>query len=106
MVKTDWRCSAHRQVGPGDRAYLVKQGKPLGIFGRGRISGPAVRKQTEDGGRWYALITFDSSKGDVLWDPTKRLLVNEKELMRMPAAHRFKMMQKSGESLDFRIGHR
>jgi hypothetical protein len=35
----------------------------------------------------------------VLWDPMEHLLVDEEQLLRMPAAQRFKEMRKGGETL-------
>ena len=49
---------------------------------------------------WYVPIGFDVSRGDVLWDPMEHLLVDEEQLLHMPAAQRFKKMRKGGETLN------
>lgn len=51
-----WRCKAHTKIAFGDRAYLLKQGKPKGIFGRGTIVG----KHKWGKNYWDALIRFDA----------------------------------------------
>jgi hypothetical protein len=102
-VRDTWRCSAHTQVQPGDRAYLLAQGGALGIFGRGHIAGKARKSKHIPKGTnpWYVPIQFDMANGDVLFDPWEHFLVEADQLSQMPASQRFKMMQKSGESLDF-----
>jgi hypothetical protein len=45
-------------------------------------------------------IEFVKSRGDMLWDPAKRLLVHEEELSRMPRADRFENIQAAGETLN------
>jgi len=49
---------------------------------------------------WHVPIQFDVTQGDVLWDPVEHLLVDEEQLLPMPAAQRFKKMRKSGETLN------
>jgi hypothetical protein len=104
FAEDTWRCSAHRKIRAGDRAYLLKQPQPLGIFGRGHVSGIPVERRNVPKRQnvWAVPIQFDTSKDDVLFDPMKPFLVNEKQLFRLPAAQRFKFMQKSGERLDFK----
>jgi hypothetical protein len=101
-TKESWPCSAGRKVRDGDRAYLLKMGKPLGtlrsgIFGRGQIAGDAVRLGKHE---FRVDIEFVKSRGDILWDPAKHLLVHEEELSRMPRADRFKNIQAAGEKLN------
>jgi len=103
--KTHWETftrTTYRKIRLGDRAYLLKVGKPLGIFGRGHVVGKPQKWEEAPPGRnpWQVPIRFDVSSGDVLWDPVEHLLVDEKQLLRMPAAQRFKMMQKGGETLN------
>src|SRR5208282_2663532 len=69
-----WACKSHTKIRPGDRAYLLEQGKRSGIFGRGTI----VRKLKKGNNRWDALIRFDRSHDDVLRDPDEEgFLVDE-----------------------------
>jgi len=82
-AEESWTCLAHRQIQPGDRAYLLKQGRPvIGIFGRGQI---------ESVERKRVLIGFKVSRGDVLWDPGDlfdNFLVGEKQLFDLPVTRR------------------
>lgn len=101
-AKESWPCNAGKKVRDGDGAYLLKMGKPLGtlgsgIFGRGRISGGAVKLGSH---KFRVDIEFVKSRGDMLWDPAKHLLVHEEELSRMPGPDRFKKMQRAGETLN------
>ena len=91
-TRESWPCNAGKKVRDGDGAYLVKMGKPLGsltsgIFGRGRILGDAVKRGSHE---FRVDIEFVKSRGDMLWDPAKHLLVHEEELSPMPRADRFK----------------
>jgi hypothetical protein len=97
-----WSCAAHRKIRLGDRAYLLKVGKPLGIFGRGHIVGKPEKWEEAPRGKnpWHVPLQFDVRQGDVLWDPVEHLLVDEEQLLPMPAAQRFKKMRKSGETLN------
>ncbi len=58
-----WRLAAHRSAGIGDRVYLFRQGKgPRGIFGTGRIMGPAEPRHGSDEAAGSAMccpIRFD-----------------------------------------------
>ena len=82
-AKEPWRCAAHKKIHPGDSAYLLKQGKPIGIFGRGTVVGnPKRRARTVPGeAHWEVLIGFEVSRDDVLWDPADRFLVDESQLL-------------------------
>lgn len=71
-VEEWWPCKAHKKIDLDDRAYLLAQDKPMGIFGRGTI----VRKRKRGNIHW-ALIRFDRSHGDVLGDPEKGFFVDE-----------------------------
>ena len=100
-VEETWRCSAHRQIHIGDRAYFLSQDTRSGIFGRGHVVGTPFRGEKTPGKNpWQVPIRFDASRGDVLVDPWQRLLVEEEQLLRMPAAQRFKGIQKAGEKLE------
>jgi hypothetical protein len=102
VAEEPWACAAHRKIRIGDRAYLLKAGKPLGIFARGHVVGKPQKWEEAPPGRnpWQVPIRFDVSLGDVLWDPVEHLLVDEKQLLGMPAPQRFKKMQKGGETLN------
>ena len=72
VAEEPWPCAAHKKIRPGDRAYLLKVGKPLGIFGRGHVVGNAQWEEAPPGKNpWYVPIGFDVSRGDVLWDPAE-----------------------------------
>jgi hypothetical protein len=81
-----WSCAAYKKIHPGDRAYLLKQGKPIGIFGRGTVVDKPERKPKTLLGQshWQVLIGFEVSRGDVLWDPADRFLVDESHLLDLP----------------------
>lgn len=97
-----WTCAAHKTVRPGDRAYLLKQRKPIGIFGRGTIVGePTKRERAAEGrGSWEVRLRFDGSRGDVLCDPLEDTFVSEEQLLRMPIQKEQWQRQASGTSLD------
>ena len=78
-AKQRWRCKAHKKIRLGDRAYLLKQGKPIGIFGRGTVIGKPERNAKTISGQnpWQVLIGYEVSRGDVLWDPEDRFLVDK-----------------------------
>ncbi len=102
LTAESWPCNAGKRIRSGDRAYLLEMGKLLGtigrgIFGRGHIAGDAVRLGSHE---FRVNIEFVRSRGDLLWDPAKHLLVHEEELSRMPRADRFKNIQAAGEALD------
>jgi len=65
-----WPCKAYTKIRRGDRAYLLAQDRPMGIFGRGTIERKHERSKR-------ALIRFDRSHGDVLRDPEKEFFVDE-----------------------------
>jgi hypothetical protein len=97
-VTERWRCSAHLQVGPGKRAYLFKQGAPpRGIFATAEIVGPAERNTDAEHGeaRYVVPLHFE-----VLLDPTKRLLISEADLLRLPAPEHRWRTQASGVGLE------
>jgi putative restriction endonuclease len=77
-VTEPWRCLAHKSIQPGDTAYFLKLGDhPQGIFGVGTITARATKNSGALPGQnaWQAPIVFQQ-----LVDPTRRLLVSEKEL--------------------------
>lgn len=82
-AKERWECHSYKRIHPGDRAYLLRQGGTIGIFGRGTVLKKLGGKQV--------LIGFKRSGDDVLRnpldpDPSQRLLVDENHLreLRMP----------------------
>lgn len=97
-----WTCAAHKMVHPGDRAYLLKQRKPIGIFGRGTIIGEPVQRENAEQGRgsWEVKLRFDARFGDVLCDPLECVFVNEEQLLRMPVSRAQWQRQSSGTRLD------
>jgi len=100
-VEEPWTCAAHKKIQPGDRAYLLKQHKPVGIFGRGRVVGEAVRRTENERGRgqWEVPLRFDESRGDVLCDPLEGFLVDEEQLFRIPVPRTQWRRQAAGTSL-------
>jgi hypothetical protein len=97
-----WRCAAHKKIGCGDSAYMLKQGRPIGIFGRGTVIGEPERRPVAAPGErnWQVEIEFDASRGDVLWDPRERFLVQENQLLTLPVLKTQWQNQSSGITLD------
>ena len=64
IAEEPWACAAHRKIRIGDRAYLLKAGKPLGIFGRGHVVGKPQKWEEAPRGRnpWQVPIRFDVSR--------------------------------------------
>jgi hypothetical protein len=102
IAKERWSCAAHKQIHPGDRAYLLKQGKPIGIFGRGTVVGNPVRelKTLRGQSRWKVLIGFEMSRGDVLSNPEDRVLVDGSHLLDLPAPKTQWQLPASGNKLE------
>ena len=102
IVQDWWRCLAHRKIRPGDRAYMLKQGRPIGIFGIGRVVGNAAKSGAAPPGTnpWQVQILFDASLGDVLWDPKEHFLVTEKQLTQLPVPKTQWQIQASGIGLE------
>lgn len=71
-VVEPWRIAAHRQVKPGDEAWLLKQGKgPTGIFGFGVIlSNPREVMQDDGTPRQMVDVKFEA-----FCDPAKGFFV-------------------------------
>jgi hypothetical protein len=101
-ASVSWRCAAHKKIGRGDSAYMLKQGKPIGIFGRGTVIGEPERvPEAAPGERsWQVKIEFDASRGDVLWDPHERFLVQENQLLTLHVPKTQWQNQSSGITLD------
>jgi hypothetical protein len=102
IAEEPWRCAAYKKVSPGDRAYLLKQGKTIGIFGRGVISGAAERTaQRIDGEReWRVPIRFEVLRGDMLRNPIDDpFLVDERDLLSIPVPKTQWENQSSGITL-------
>lgn len=101
-VEEPWSCAAHKKIHVGDRAYLLKQGKPIGIFGRGTVVGEPAKKTRPDPGDsvYQVLLGFDVSRGDVLWDPEDQFLVDERQLLNLPVPKKQWQNQSSGITLD------
>lgn len=97
-AEESWTCLSHVQIQPGDRAYLLKQGKPvIGIFGRGQVENVEAKR---------VLISFKLSRGDVLWDPGDQFdnfLVSEKQLFDLHAPRRQWQLPAAGTKLPFDV---
>ncbi len=100
-AKEPWTCAAHRRIRAGDRAYLLKQRKPIGIFGRGLVVGNPERKaEAEPGrGKWQVSLEFDASRGDVLCDPGKNFFLDEEQLSGLPVPKKQWRNEASGIAL-------
>lgn len=100
-AKEPWTCSAHRKIQPGDRAYLLKHRKPIGIFGRGLVVGKPERKAEVEPGRskWQVLLEFNASRGDVLCDPEENFFLDGRQLSQLPAPKRQWQHEASGITL-------
>jgi uncharacterized protein (DUF433 family) len=85
--KGRWSCGNNTQIRPGDRFFLLRQGKPpRGIVGSGRIVSAPFRDRHWDGERrkkgieaLYVEIVFER-----LLDPAKQALLGLAELTRGP----------------------
>jgi hypothetical protein len=98
VVEEPWRCQAHRQIGMGKRAYLFKQGAlPRGIFGIAEVVGPPEEHDAAEPGEGRYMVPL---RFEILFDPTKRLLMTEEELLRLPAPHHRWRTQASGIRLE------
>lgn len=73
-VDEPWRIIAHRQAQPGDRVWLLKQGKgPKGIFGMGSITGRPFEGDIGRGKlQWLAGVRFTA-----FVEPLEPFLVDE-----------------------------
>jgi hypothetical protein len=76
-IQEPWNCAAHKKIHPGDRAYMLKQGRPIGIFGRGTVIGTPFLSEENS---WQVLISFEVSRGDVLSNPEDAFLADEADL--------------------------
>lgn len=77
-VDEPWRIAAHKLAKPGDRAWVLKQGRsPRGIFGVGEIIGaPALGDAGNGKTQWMAPVRFTS-----FVDPKQQLLIDEKNVL-------------------------
>jgi hypothetical protein len=73
-VDEPWRIAAHNMAKPGDRVWVLRQGRgPKGIFGAGHITGPPAQGKAGTGElRWMAPVRFEA-----FVDPLQRLLIAE-----------------------------
>jgi 5-methylcytosine-specific restriction endonuclease McrA len=98
FVVEPWRCQAHRQISLGKRAYLFKQGAlPRGIFGIAEVVGPPEEHDDAEPGEGRYMVPL---RFEILFDPTKRLLMTEEELLRLPAPRHRWRTQASGIRLE------
>jgi putative restriction endonuclease len=79
-VDEPWRIVAHNLAKPGDRVWVLKQGRgPRGIFGAGVIIGPSVRGEAGNGKvQWMVPVRFEA-----LVDPKQSLLIGEDAVARI-----------------------
>jgi hypothetical protein len=73
-----WRVAAHTKARPGDRVWLLKQGKPRGIFGTGRIVGDKVDVEVEGAFKPGFPVAFDR-----LVHPADRFLIDDAKLVQI-----------------------
>jgi hypothetical protein len=73
-VEEPWRIAAHKRAKPGDRVWVLRQGRgPKGIFGAGHITGAPVLGPAGNGKmQMMAPVRFES-----FVDPYKVLLIGE-----------------------------
>ena len=73
-VEEPWRIAAHSMARPGDRVWLLRQGRgPKGIFGAGHITGvPALGDAGNGKIQMMGPIRFEA-----FVDPKQRLLIGE-----------------------------
>jgi hypothetical protein len=59
-VDEPWRIAAHKIAKPGDRVWVLKQGRgPRGVFGVGEITGPPARGDAgNEKIQWMAAPSF------------------------------------------------
>jgi hypothetical protein len=102
-AREPWTCAAHKKIQPGDRAYLLKQRKPIGIFGRGLVVGNPERKTEVESGRskWQVLLEFNASRGDVLCDPEENFFLDAEKLSQLLAAKTQWQHEASGITLQY-----
>lgn len=101
VAEEEWTCLAHKRIRPGDRAYLLKQGKPpRGIFGRGHVvRNPHSETVPPQKSKWLVELRFDADQGDMLCDPAERLLITWEQLLRVEPKGQWEL-EPSGISLD------
>jgi putative restriction endonuclease len=109
-VTEPWRCMAHKTAKPGDTAYFLKLGNhPQGIFGVGAITARATKNSAALPGQnaWQIPIVFQQ-----LVDPTRKLLVSEKQLAAIsvpshtwhPQGSGVRLVQEAARKIDEIIG--
>jgi hypothetical protein len=77
FVNEPWRIVAHKQTSPGDRVWVLKQGKGRkGIFGAGRITGePGLGDAGNGKTQMMVPVQFEA-----LVDPKKQFLIDERSV--------------------------
>lgn len=104
FAQEDWSCAAHTKIRVGDRAYLLRQGKPSrGIFGRGRVASEPYRREPAlpRKSKWQVDLRFDRP-GDMLCDPEERFLVPWEQLLRVAPKGKWQL-EPSGIRLDAKV---
>jgi hypothetical protein len=76
-VEEPWRIAAHKIAKPGDRAWVLRQGRgPKGIFGVGYISAPPSVGEAGNGEtRWMVPVRFEA-----FVDPLQNMLIGEDDV--------------------------
>ena len=83
-----WRFHNRKAVSPGDRVFLLRQGKAgSAIIGYGEVAG----NLQNDTGAWMAPVLFES-----IVDPTTEVLATKEELNAINGGQRFWRIQSSG----------
>jgi len=95
-VDEPWRLAAHKIAKPGDRVWVLRQGRgPKGIFGVGEITAaPALGEAGNGKVQWMAPVRFTS-----FVDPKQKLLIDEKTISSVLKPNQLKA-QASGYPLD------
>lgn len=104
FAQENWSCAAHNKIRIGDRAYLLRQGKPSrGIFGRGRVASEPYKREPAlpHKSRWQVDLRFDGPD-DMLCDPQERFLVPWEQLLRVAPKEKWQL-EPSGISLDAKV---
>jgi hypothetical protein len=104
FAQEDWSCAAYTKIRVGDRAYLLRQGKPSrGIFGRGRIASEPHRREPAlpHKSKWQVEIRFDGPD-DMLCDPEERFLIPWEQLLRVAPKEKWQL-EPSGIGLEGKV---
>jgi hypothetical protein len=95
-VDEPWRIAAHKMAKPGDRTWLLRQGRgPKGIFGAGHIfAGPTLGDAGNGKTQMMAPVRFEA-----FVDPLQSLLIGEDKVAGILRPNQIRA-QASGNSMD------